>query len=265
MKWAYFYNMEQLSVITISFNNLKELQQTCDSVDHQTFPPFEHYIIDGSSNNEISEWLNKSPQPVYRKWICERDKGISDAFNKGIKLAAGSVIHLLNSADVYYSNSVIETVVNYFNQNAQTQWISGNIYMKRGGIWVHVGVPFDPKQLYKGMRAVSHPTWFVRKEVYERVGHFSVAIKIAMDYDLMCRLIGEGYAYLNETFIKFDDSGVSTNQYLNSIQENTKVYESYFGYSLAARIWQFRLRILYYLLKSGFGKFLYAIKAKNLK
>jgi len=58
MKWAYFYNMEQLSVITISFNNLKELQQTCDSVDHQTLPPFEHYIIDGSSNNEISEWLN---------------------------------------------------------------------------------------------------------------------------------------------------------------------------------------------------------------
>jgi glycosyltransferase involved in cell wall biosynthesis len=265
MKWAYFYNMEQLSVITISFNNLKELQQTCDSVDHQTFPPFEHYIIDGSSNNEISEWLNKTPQPLYRKWICERDKGISDAFNKGIKLAAGSIIHLLNSADIYYSNSVIETVSNYFNQNAQTQWISGNIYMKRGGIWVHVGVPFDPKQLYKGMRAVSHPTWFVRKEVYERVGHFSVDIKIAMDYDLMCRLKGEGYGYLNETLIKFDDSGVSTNQYLNSIQENTKVYESYFGYSISARIWQFRLRILYYLLKSGFGKFLYAIKAKNLK
>jgi len=118
MKWAYFYNMEQLSVITISFNNLKELQQTCDSVDHQTLPPFEHYIIDGSSNNEISEWLNKSPQPLYRKWICERDKGISDAFNKGIKLAAGSIIHLLNSADIYYSNSVIETIANYFIQNA---------------------------------------------------------------------------------------------------------------------------------------------------
>ncbi|MGI9138892.1 MAG: hypothetical protein ACR2IM_07615, partial [Sediminibacterium sp.] len=77
MKWTYFYNMEQLSVITICFNNLKELQETCNSVDSQSVQPFEHYIIDGSNNKEISEWLNNSPQPIYRKWICERDKGIS--------------------------------------------------------------------------------------------------------------------------------------------------------------------------------------------
>ena len=88
MKWAYFYHMEQLSVITISFNNLKELQQTCNSVDSQSIPPHEHYIIDGSSNDEISVWLNNSSQPEYRKWICEKDKGISDAFNKGINLAS---------------------------------------------------------------------------------------------------------------------------------------------------------------------------------
>jgi hypothetical protein len=86
-----------------------------------------------------------------------------------------------------------------------------------------------------------------------------------MDYDLMCRLKGEPYGYINETLIKFDDSGVSTHLYLNSIKENTQVYESYFGYSITARIWQFRLRLLYYLLKSSFGKFLYAIKANNLK
>ncbi|NBR57175.1 MAG: hypothetical protein EBU05_09120 [Chitinophagia bacterium] len=180
-------------------------------------------------------------------------------------MASGSIIHLLNSADVYYSNSVIEKVVNFYKQYPETQWTSGNIYMKRGGIWVNIGVPFDPNQLYKGMRAVSHPTWFVRKEVYARVGQFSVDIKIAMDYDLMCRLKGEPYGYINETLIKFDDSGVSTHLYLNSIKENTQVYESYFGYSITARIWQFRLRLLYYLLKSSFGKFLYAIKANNLK
>ena len=265
MKWAYFYHMEQLSVITICFNNLKELQQTCNSVDSQSIPPHEHYIVDGSSNNEISDWLNNSPQPVYRKWICEKDKGISDAFNKGINLASGSIIHLLNSADVYYSNSVIEKVVDYFKQYPKTQWASGNIHLKRGGIWVNIGVPFDPKQLYKGMRAVSHPTWFVRKEVYARVGQFSVDIKIAMDYDLMCRLKEETYGYINETLIRFDDSGISTHQYINAIKENTKVYESYIGFSFAARIWQFRLRLLYYLLKSSFGKFLYAIKANNLK
>jgi hypothetical protein len=81
----------------------------------------------------------------------------------------------------------------------------------------------------------------------------------------MCRLKKETYGYMNETIVKFDDGGVSTNQYLKSLKENVKVYESYFGFSMAARAWQFRLSILYYLLQSKFGKFLYAIKANNFK
>ena len=137
--------------------------------------------------------------------------------------------------------------------------------MKRGGIWVNIGVPFDAGQLYKGMRSVSHPTWFLKKELYQKLGHFSLDIKIAMDYDLMCRLKNETYGFMDETIVKFDDSGVSTNQYLKSLKENVKVYESYFGFSIAARIWQFRLSLLFYLLQSKFGKFLYAFKARSLK
>jgi glycosyltransferase involved in cell wall biosynthesis len=265
MKWPYFYNMEQLSVITICFNNLSDLQLTCDSVDAQSVKPNEHYIIDGSTNQEISEWLQNSPQPPYRKWICERDKGISDAFNKGIQLTTGSLIHILNSADIYFSNSVIEKVLTFFEIDSSIQWASGNIYMKRGGIWVNIGVPFDPGQLYKGMRSVSHPTWFLKKELYQKVGNFSLDFKIAMDYDLLCRLKNEPYGYIDQTIVRFDDSGVSTNQYLKSLKENVKVYESYYGFSIAARVWQFRLSLLFYLLQSKFGKFLYGIKAKGLK
>lgn len=257
--------MEQLSVITICFNNLSDLQSTCSSVDAQSVKPYEHYIIDGSSNKDIAEWLQNTPQPHYRKWLCERDKGISDAFNKGLSLSTGSLIHILNSADIYYANAVIENVLVYFNKNTGIQWASGNILMKRAGIWVQIGVPFDPSQLYKGMRSVSHPTWFLKKELYKKLGNFSLDLKIAMDYDLMCRLKNEPYGYMNETIVKFDDGGVSTNQYLKSLKENVKVYESYYRFSLAARAWQFRLSILYYLLQSMFGKFLYAIKASNLK
>ena len=86
-----------------------------------------------------------------------------------------------------------------------------------------------------------------------------------MDYDLMCRLKKEAYGYMNETIVKFDDGGVSTKQYLKSLQENVKVYESHFGFSIAARAWQFRLILLYYLLQSKLGKFLYAIKSGNFK
>ena len=137
--------------------------------------------------------------------------------------------------------------------------------MNRGGQWVTVGVPFDKQQLYKGMRSVAHPTWFLRKEVYQRTGLFKEDIKIAMDYDLLCRLTQEPYFYLNETIVRFDDKGVSTTQYLKSLADNIKVYESHFGYSLLCRFWQWRLKMIYYLMQTSFGKLLYQIKAAKLK
>jgi glycosyltransferase involved in cell wall biosynthesis len=253
--------MERISVITICFNNLEDLQATCLSVDVQNHAPFEHLIIDGSTNTDIAEWLLTNSQPLYRKWIIERDKGISDAFNKGIRNAKGSIIHLLNSGDTYYGPEVLKMVFTYFQKHNSVSWISGRIYMKRGGIWVHVGVPFSPQQLYKGMRSVSHPTYFLRATVYERVGLFLEKHKIAMDYDLLCRLKGESYAYIDETLIRFDDKGISTTSYLKSLKENIKVYESHFGFSFRCRLWQFRLKVLYWILQSRFGKFLFKIKS----
>lgn len=252
--------MLDVSVISICFNNLADLQRTCKSVDEQSILPQEHLIINGSSNNDIANWLLNTQQPSYRKWINERDKGIADAFNKGIQLAKFPITHLLHAGDIYASNRVIETVITYFNQHQQVQWISGNIQVMRGGSAIVIGKPFDKNKLYRGMRSVAHPTWFVKKEVYERVGYFKLHLKIGMDYDLMCRLKDEPYGYINETLAVFDDSGISTNKYLDSLKENIQTYESYFGFSLLCRIWQFRLRILHLLLSTSIGKWLFAIK-----
>jgi glycosyltransferase involved in cell wall biosynthesis len=254
--------MLDVSVISICFNNLADLQRTCKSVDEQTIQPKEHWIINGSSNNDIANWLLNTTQPSYRKWINERDNGIADAFNKGIQLAKCPLTHLLHAGDIYASNSVIEAVLNYFNQHPEVQWISGNIQIMRGGVAIVVGKPFDKNKLYRGMRSVAHPTWFVKKEVYERVGYFKLHLKIGMDYDLMCRLKDEPYGYINETLAVFDDSGISTNKYLDSLKENIQTYESYFGFSLWCRIWQLRLRILHLLLQTSFGKWLFAIKKR---
>ena len=112
------------------------------------------------------------------------------------------------------------------------------------------------------MRSVSHPTWFVKKEVYGRIGLFSSEYKIAMDYDLMCRIVDEPYAYLDKVIVIFDDSGISNNKYLDSLKENRKVYESYFGFSWLLVLWQLRLKLLHYLLQTSFGKWLYNLKKK---
>ena len=251
------------SIITICFNNLADLQKTCASIDAQTTKPDEHWVINGSTNKDIENWLASSPQPDYRKWINERDKGIADAFNKGIEKVTQEITHLLHAGDTYGSNEVLTIVNNYFAQHHLVQWISGNIQIVRGGIKVVVGKPFDKNKLYRGMRSVAHPTWFVKKEVYTRVGLFRLDVKIGMDYDLMCRLADEPYAYINETLAVFDDTGISTTQYLASLKENIFIYESHFGFSILCRIWQIRLGLLHKLLQTPFGKWLFLLK-KNL-
>lgn len=251
-----------ISVITICFNNLPELQKTCASVDAQTIQPGEHWVINGSTQKDIEDWLLQTPQPKYRKWINEGDRGISDAFNKGIKNAHYPIIHILNSGDCYSSNDILEVVSNFFLKNTFIQWISANIELMRAGRKVIVGKPFEKKKLYRGMRSIAHPTWFVRKAVYDRIGIFNLEYSIAMDYDLMCRIANEPYGYLDKVVVVFDENGISSENYLRSLEENKKVYESYFGKSFKLEIWQIRLKALYHLLQTRLGKGLFDLKKK---
>lgn len=254
--------MNEISVITICFNNLTDLQKTCQSVDAQTHPPEEHWIINGSTTDDIAKWLEQTPQPAYRKWINERDKGIADAFNKGINKANFDIIHLLNSGDIYAGIDVLQTVYAFFQSHPSVQWISGNIQLTRGGEQVVVGKPFEKSKLYRGMRSISHPTWFVKKEVYQRVGGYSSDYKIAMDYDMMCRIAHESYQYLPKTIAIFDDSGISSSQYLRSLEESKKVYTIHFGSSFKLNLWQWRLILLHKLLNSSLGQWLFRLKKK---
>jgi glycosyltransferase involved in cell wall biosynthesis len=254
--------MNTLSVITICFNNLADLQKTCASVDMQTYLPDEHWVINGSTNDEIAQWLSQTTQPPYRKWVNERDNGISDAFNKGIDKANSEITHLLHAGDRYASADVLETVRDFFTKNPGIQWISGNIQLIRAGKQVIVGKPFEKEKLYRGMRSVSHPTWFVKKEVYGRIGTFNTDYKIGMDYDLMCRIANEPYVYLDKTITVFDDTGISSTNYLRSLDESRKIYESYFGFSIKLMLWQFRLKMLHHLLQTSLGKGLFGLKKK---
>ena len=254
--------MFTFSIITICFNNLSDLQKTCKSIDEQISQPFEHIIVNGSTNSDIANWLNKNKQPNYRKWICELDKGIADAFNKGIALATGDVIQILNSADIYTNNRVLKTVSDIFSNNSDIDWISGKIMMQRMGINVLIGKPFDANKVYRGMRSVSHPTWFVKKSVYNVIGNYNENYSIAMDYDMMCRLVKFKYLFLDIPMVIFDPSGVSNKNYLTSLHQNKMIYNSYFGSSIFLEIWQIRLKILYFLQKTFLGKMLFFIKRK---
>lgn len=252
----------RLIIITICYNNLPDLLRTVESVDMQSRLPDEHWIINGSTQPDIANWFLAHPVPAFRRIVNESDKGISDAFNKGIQRAGDGMIQMLNAGDTLLNANVLAEVDAFLQKNTGVSWISGKIVLKRGGEWVEIGKPFEPNKLYRGMRSVSHPSWWVHKQAYLTAGPYQSQFKIAMDYDMMCRLVHEPYAFFPLAMVRFDDSGISTNQYLRSLQENQQVYESYFGYSVKCRLWQLRLRLLHYTLQSYPGKVLFRLKRK---
>ena len=254
--------MPTISIITISFNNLKDVIATCKSVDEQLMMPFEHIIVDGSTTGEIREYLEGSVQPAYRRWICERDNGIADAFNKGIRNATGDVTLLLNSGDELYDNTVLQRVNKEFEGDPSLMWCHGKLKMIRGGVWVVVGKTFEKDKLYRGMRGVFHPTMYVKREVYERRGMFDTEIKMAMDYDFLCRIADEKNSFIDYPLATFDPTGVSTTKYLDAMNESYAAYRKYYGWTFKQTLWSWRLSILHHLLESRFGKWLYKVKVK---
>ncbi len=254
--------MNTISVITICFNNLEELKKTCVSIDIQTLKPFEHIIIDGSTNQEIKNYLENTPQPAYRKWICELDNGISDAFNKGILAATGEITNLLNSGDTLYDETVLEKINSVFEKDTAIKWCHGKLNLLRGGIWVAIGKPFEKSKLYRGMRGTLHPTMYVRKELYSKQGLFDTNLKMAMDYDFLCRIADEKFVFIDYPLATFDPTGVSSKRYLDAMKESYAQYRKYYGASLKQTIWGLRQTMLHHLLESSFGKFLYKVKVK---
>ena len=254
--------MNRISIITICFNNLEDVIKTCASVDMQDVKPFEHIIIDGSSKDDIKKYLESTPHPAYRRWICERDKGIADAFNKGIKNATGEITTLLNSGDTLYDATVLGRVYQAFEKDPQLMWSNGKLNMFRAGMWVLIGKPFEKDKLYRGMHGVFHPTMYVKKEVYGRRGYFDINVKIGMDYDFLCRIADEKNTFIDHPIANFDPTGVSSVRYLEGVKECADSYKKYYGGSLRLTYWQARLTFLHHLLNSPLGKLLYRLKVK---
>jgi glycosyltransferase involved in cell wall biosynthesis len=252
-----------LSIITICYNNLQDLVQTCKSIDRQTHLPLEHIIIDGSSDDDILNWLEQNDQPSWRRWIHERDNGIADAFNKGISNARGHIIHLLNSGDRYVASDSIYTVIKHFAEDPLLMWTHALFIQHRGNVNIVSGTPFEESQLWKGMRAVAHPTMFLKKELYQRHGVFNTDYKVAMDYDLLIRIRKEKFRFISTPVINFAPGGASNIHFRKGLAEVKKSFTTHIGHSTRLSLWQIRERLLYTLLRTGLGKKLFRLKNRN--
>ncbi|HEY5967342.1 MAG TPA: glycosyltransferase [Chitinophagaceae bacterium] len=254
---------DTLSVITICFNNLPELIRTCQSVDRQSQFPDEHLVIDGSSDTEILNWLQSDPQPAYRKWIHEKDSGIADALNKGLRNAVSNITHLLHSGDLYYDVDAIKIVMEVFAKDPSVMWCHSQYIQHRGNIDIISGVSFDKNQLWKGMRTVAHPSMFIRKEIYTRHEFYNTNLKVAMDYDMLIRMKNEKFKYIERPLVYFAPAGASSTHFFTGLKEIKESHKKYIGYSFKQTLWQSRQKILHYFMQSAIGKKWFQWKNKN--
>jgi len=218
-----------ISIITATYNNQTTIEHTIQSVLNQTYPNIEYIIIDGLSTDSTLNIIEKYKNKI-SKIISEADKGMYDALNKGIEIATGKVIGFLHADDFYTHNRVIENVLEAF-KTENTESVYGNLEyvsaINSNKIIRHWKAgQFSLNKLKKGWMP-PHPTFFVKKEVYDKLGGFNLKYKIAADYDLMLRFLGKhkiSTAYLPEILVKMRWGGKSNRSLTNIIQKSREDY-----------------------------------------
>jgi glycosyltransferase involved in cell wall biosynthesis len=214
----------KISIITATYNSARTVRDTLECIASQDYPDIEHIIVDGLSKDESLAIVAEYPHVA--KVISEKDRGIYDAMNKGIGLATGEIIGILNSDDFYNNSSVLSKVAKLFEDPeieavyGDLQYVSGRDVSKITRTW-KAGSFSRNKFLYGWMPP--HPSFFVRKRVYEKVGLFNLNLRSAADYELMLRILFRHKlkaAYLPEVLVKMREGGMSNASLKNRIRAN---------------------------------------------
>lgn len=207
-----------LSIITVCYNSAATIAKTLESVAGQDYGAVEHIIVDGASRDNTLEVVRRFPH--VSRVVSEPDEGIYDAINKGIKLATGEVVGILNSDDAYAAPDILSRVMAAFEEH-RVDSVYGDIRFvsPRTGkvVRYYSSRKFHPRQFRYGYMP-AHPSFFVKREVYEKYGLFKTGYKIGADYELLIRFLRVhqiSYRYLDLMMVNMLTGGVS-NQSLKS-------------------------------------------------
>ncbi|MDA8157305.1 MAG: glycosyltransferase family 2 protein [Actinomycetota bacterium] len=210
-----------VSVITITFNSKKYLEHTIQSVLDQDYSDIEYIIVDGGSTDGTLDIIRKYETRI-AKWISEPDKGISDAWNKGIKMSSGEIIGLINSDD-YYEPGALKAVADIFRENPAVDIIHGNLRLWNAmeNSFAIEKPPSEPEKTAWRKKLAWHPTVFVRRRAYEKFGLFDLSYRFAMDYELILRFIksGAGLFYIDRVLANMRTTGITNRFYRENDKE----------------------------------------------
>lgn len=215
----------KISIITITYNSAATLKDTIESVVNQSYKDIEYIIVDGKSTDRTLDIIDSYKTKI-SKFVSEKDHGLYDALNKGIAMASGDIVGILHSDDFYTDHLVIEKLVNQMVKQqadavyADLYYVDKNDTNKIFRKWK--SGEYKIGQFLKGWMP-PHPTFFVKREYYEKYGKFNLSFHSAADYELMLRFIHKHHlklTYLPEFIIKMRVGGKSNVSLKNRIKAN---------------------------------------------
>lgn len=236
---------KKVTIITVCYNSENVIRETINSVIRQNYNNIEYILVDGKSDDSTVDIIKEASSKIdYIKYISEKDDGIYDAMNKGLKLAEGDYIIFLNAGDKFCNNDVIKNISENFNENIDI--VYGNIIKEKEGKYEKI--KYSSKYHYKFIigRTVCHQAMFINKNAIERYGNYDLNFKLASDYDFILRVLVQkgSFKYIDLDVVIYDLNGISAkaenrsilyNEYKQSIRKNLGKVYCFFLYKIKKR------------------------------
>ncbi|MAY90755.1 MAG: glycosyl transferase [Rickettsiales bacterium] len=249
----------KISVITVSFNSASTIEETIKSVISQKNKKnIEYIIIDGGSTDKTKEIINnyKSDIDIF---LSEKDKGIFDAINKGIKYSTGDIISILHSDDIFFNNQIIDCVVKYFNEDDKLSCLIGNtLILKKNSnkILRKYSSKFFRKWMLRFGYSPPHPSTFIKKNIYDKFGHYNINNKIAGDFEFYLKIFlkySVNYKAIDQDLVIMKSGGASSNSFKSNLISTIEINNSLKKYKLSSNVLfvvlRFPLKLFQYFIK----------------
>jgi glycosyltransferase involved in cell wall biosynthesis len=217
----------KVSIVTVCFNSDKTIEDTLMSIKSQTYPNIEYILVDGLSKDCTNDIVRKYAD-IVSIHISEKDNGLYDAMNKGISLASGDIVGILNSDDVLANESVIEKIVSAFDNKSIDAVYSDLIYVSEHNLnkptRLYSSKVFSKRMIKFGIM-LPHPTFYVRKACYEKFGLYKTDYRVAADFELLARFMSKGVKSMRLPFIsvKMREGGISSSGLLWRVHQNFEI------------------------------------------
>lgn len=232
----------KISIITATYNSAETLRSTFDSVLSQTYTNYEYVVVDGFSSDGTLEIIKEYEQKFNGKmrYISEKDKGLYDAMNKGLAMATGDIVGILNSDDFYTSNDILDVIATTIKEK-NVDAVYGDIHFVNSNdltkcVRYYSSAIFSRRLMRFGFMP-AHPSFYCKRAVYEKYGFFNTKYRIAADFDSLFRFIyinRISTSYIKRDFVTMRTGGVSTDGLRSRwliMKEHSKIMKSYGVYT----------------------------------